>query len=194
MQKIIEKILDEARLDAGSITRRYEDEARNAREAHTLRFARKKEEIDNAVRKTARQQIGKALAREKLTIRKRINREKQRFIEGIIAAAVESLPGHRRYFEFLKKLIRQCGEKEGQILLSAGDYARYHRRLDRYLRQARCRFEMAVDREIAGGIIVKKDKTTYQGSLNLIAESLKNKLSISIAQVLFNQQEETRWR
>jgi hypothetical protein len=39
--------------------------------------------------------------------------------------------------------------------------------------------------EITGGIIIKKGKTTYHGTLELISELLNDELAIAVSQALY---------
>lgn len=184
-QKVTEKILDDAKNEAKEILDTFKAEAKNIRDDYGKRIADKKKQIEADVAAVRENEILRALSQNRLEFSKKLVRQKHKFIEDIIEDALKKVHGHKEYVTFLKVLIKKSGKKEGELLLNKQDVKRYGSEIEKFMKKEGFRYTIKGDNEISGGLIIKKGKTTYLGSLAIIRELLGDELTIAISQVLY---------
>ena len=184
-QEVINKILEDAKKEAEEITAQHKSEASDIAKDYAERIAQKKTVIDDQVAETKNTEIMRALSQKKLDLNKKLTQKKQELINATIAEAIEKLIEHKKYIGFLKALIKNSGETEGELLLSNIDLKRHRDELEKFIRSEKLNFKIAGANDIKGGIIIKKGKTSHIGSLNIILELLNDELAIAVSRILY---------
>ncbi len=184
MQSVIEKILDEAKKDAEVISQRYEDEIAKLKKEYEDKIAIAEKKLSEEIEKRKQEEIMRAIARERLEYNKKITTEMQSCIDEILQSAIKKLPEHKRYLDFLKNLIKNSGVKDGELYLSSGDKQKYLLQIEKYIKQEGYNFIIKSDDKMSGGVIIKKEKITFLGSIDVIAEIMREDLKIMIARTL----------
>jgi vacuolar-type H+-ATPase subunit E/Vma4 len=184
-QRVTEKILADAKEEAKQILAQHKEEAKNIADDYAKRFAQKKAHSDREVEETIKTEIMRALSQKRLDLSKKMTGHKQKLIKAAIKEAVGQLIEHKEYATFLKALVKNSGEKEGELILSNADAKRFGDDLEKYIRKEGLNLRISANDEMTGGIIIKKEKTTYIGSLDIILELLSDELAIVISKELF---------
>lgn len=184
-QKVTDKILADAKEEAGQILAKHKEEAKNITDDYANRSAQKKAQNDREVEEMTRTEIMRALSQKRLDLNKKITGHKQKLIKSAIKEAVAQLIEHKEYANFLKAFIKKSGEKEGDLLLSNADAKRHRNDLERFIRDAGLKLRISVSDELTGGIAIKKEQRKYIGSLDIILELLSDELAIVISKELF---------
>jgi vacuolar-type H+-ATPase subunit E/Vma4 len=65
------------------------------------------------------------------------------------------------------------------------DWQRYSTDIDTFATKEGLNYKVTTNNDIMGGIVIKKGKTTYLGSLDLIGELLRDELTIAVSQKLY---------
>lgn len=185
MQNITEKILEEAKKETKEITKKYQEEAKKIKEVAEAKWHLKKREIELDLEKMKKAEKVRALAREKLFLNKKLTMEKQQYINEIIRRALNDLPEHKEYLNFLKSLINKSGEKAGELLITKKDQEKYGTQLEKFMKDQGLSYRISIAESITGGIILKKEKKTYLGATDLIGELLKDELAIEISKIIY---------
>jgi vacuolar-type H+-ATPase subunit E/Vma4 len=89
------------------------------------------------------------------------------------------------YGKFLQSLISKSRENDGEIMLSERDVNNHRTELEAFLKKNKLRHKISANKNISGGVIIKKDQKTYLGSLDIIGDLLSDELSIEAARILF---------
>ncbi|MGQ9816382.1 MAG: V-type ATP synthase subunit E [bacterium] len=184
MQNIIEKILDVAKTEAKEITQRYEKEIEKIRKEYEEKIIAEEKRLRDEVEKRKQEEIMRAIAQERLFYNKKLTAEMQKHIDDVLHTAIKELPGHRDYFKFLTGLIKNSGVNQGDLYLSPDDFKKYRSQLEKFCTQEGLNLEIKTDNNMLGGIILKREKTTFLGSLDVIVELMKDELKIAIAKTL----------
>ncbi len=184
MQSVIEKILDEAKKEAEAIAQKYEAEIVKIKKEYEEKIGAAEKKLGDEIEKRKNAEIMRAIAQERLFYNKKLTAETQKHIDDVLQTAIKKLPGHKNYFKFLTGLIKNSGVSQGELYLSTDDFKKYRSQLEKFCTQEGYNFQIKVDDNMLGGIILKKEKTTYLGSLNVIAELMKEELKITIAKTL----------
>jgi V/A-type H+-transporting ATPase subunit E len=184
-QKVIDKILEDARKEAQEIIAQHKSEANNITKNYAERIAQKKIVIDNHVAELKNKEIMRALSQKRLDLNKKLTQNKQELINVTIAEAVKKLIEHKEYVAFLKALIKNSGETEGELLLNNTDLKRHRSELEKFVRIEKLNLRIAGANDIKGGIIIKKGKINYLGSLDIIIELLSDELAIAVSKILY---------
>ncbi|KPL15653.1 hypothetical protein AMJ74_01080 [candidate division WOR_3 bacterium SM1_77] len=184
-QKVTDKILADAKEEARQILAQHKEEAKSITVDYANRSAQKKAQNDREVREITRTEIMRALSQERLDLNKKITEHKQRLIKSVIKEAVAQLIEHKEYANFLKAFVKKSGEKEGDLLLSNADAKRHRNALERFIQDEGLKLRISVGDELTGGIVIKKEKRNYIGSLDIILELLSDELAIVISKELF---------
>jgi vacuolar-type H+-ATPase subunit E/Vma4 len=184
MQSVIEKILDEAKREAESITRRYEEEIAKVRKEYEDRITQAEGGLRKEIEKKKQEEIMKAVAQMRLELNKRLTLEMQNHIEDVLQSAIRNLPEHKNYFNFLKELITESNVIDGELYLSPKDLKRFQNQLEKFLKQKGYNFTIKGDDKITGGVVIKRGKVTFLGSIDVIVETMREELKITIAQKL----------
>lgn len=184
MQGIIEKILNEAKKEAEAIARKYDTEIEKIKKEYEEKIVSMEKKLGEEIEKRKKEEIMRAIAQERLFYNKKLTAEMQEYIDDVLQTAIMKLPEHKDYFKFLTRSIKNSGVNQGEIYLSADDFKKYQGQLEKFCAQEELNFEIKIDDNMLGGIILKKEKTTYLGSLNVISELMKEELKILIAKTL----------
>ena len=184
-QKVTEKILEDAKKEAREILDRFKEKTEKISDEYEKRIADKKTQIETDVAAAKENEIMRTLSQKRLEFNKEVVRQKHMFIDDIIGDALKKIHEHKEYVTFLKTLINKSGEKDGELLLNKQDVKRYGAELEKFIKKEGLRLKMKGDNEISGGLIIKKGKTAYLGSLDIIGELLGDELTIAISRVLY---------
>lgn len=185
MQNITEKIITEAKKEAKEITEKFQEEAKDVQRKYEEKLNTKRQAIESEVEKLKTAEMLRTISKEKLFINKELTLKKQEYINEIIRSALKDLPEHKGYLDFLKALIIETREKDGELFVSKHDLDRYGAQLKKFIADQGLNYKIIVDNNITGGLILKKEKRTYIGSLDLISELLKDNLAIVISKILY---------
>ncbi len=183
-QKVTDKIIEDAKKEAKRILDQYKKEAEKMKKEYTEQIEKKKARIQKELETLKKTEIMKAVAQKRLEFKKELISEKQRLIREVLDQGLEQIPRHKKYLKFLKELIKKGEESDGELFLSSRDKKAYATQLEKFLKEQGRNYVIKTDK-IGGGVVIKKGKKTYLGSLDIITELLKNELSIEIAKVLF---------
>jgi vacuolar-type H+-ATPase subunit E/Vma4 len=184
-QRVTDKILADAQEEAKQILAKYKEEARQIADEYAKRIAQKKTENERAVEERVNTEIMRSISQKRLDLNKKITGHKQKCIKTAINEAIKKLPEHKSYLDFLKTLIKNSGAREGNLLISKADAKRYGNDLEKYIRDNRLSLKVTVSDELDGGILIKREKTSYIGSLDIILELLNDELAIAVSQILY---------
>ncbi len=184
-QQVTEKILEDAKKEAQEILEHYKKEAAHVQKQYEEKIEKKKAHIDAEAEMAKKTEHMRLVSQKNLELRKDIVAEKRKHIVKIIEEAIKKLPEHKQYFSFLTTMIKNSGEKAGELCISKGDLKRYEKKLTNFLKENSYDFKVAHDDTIRGGVLIKKEKTVYHGSLDLISELLRDELTIAISNTLF---------
>ncbi len=184
MQSVIDKILEEAKKEAETIARMYESEEEKIRKEYAEKIAEAENRLNEEIDKRKKETIMQTVAQTRLLYNKKLTTEMQAYIEDVLQSAVKKLPEHKKYFDFLKGLIKNSGVKDGELYLSSGDLKKYRNQLEKFLYQEGYDFQIKADDNLSGGLVIKKEKTTFLGSLDVITEIMRDELKIEIARIL----------
>ncbi|MEO0184702.1 MAG: V-type ATP synthase subunit E [candidate division WOR-3 bacterium] len=184
MQSVIEKILDEAKKEAEAIARKYESEVENIRQDYQERIRNAETKLKEEIEKRKKEEIMRAIAQTNLEYNKKLTTEMQMHLDDVLQSAIKKLPEHKKYLDFLKGLIKNSGIKDGELYLSKSDLQKYQAQIEQFIKKENYNFILRNDDKISGGVVIKREKTTFLGSIDVIIEILKEELKIKIAQVL----------
>lgn len=184
-QKVTDKILADAKEEARQILAKYKEEAQTIVNDYAQRAVQKKQQIENEVAEIKKTAIMRAVSQKKLELNKHIILHKQALIKNIIEETVTKLIGHKDYASFLKALIKKSAEKQGELLMSNTDIKRHRDDLEKYIRKEGLGLKISAGDDMKGGIIIRKEKTNYIGSLDIILELLSDELAIVVSKEIF---------
>lgn len=184
-QKVTDKILADAKKEAKEILDNYKKEAAKIKKEYGEKIAAKKAQIENEVEAVKKTEFLRTVSQKRLEFNRKIVSQKQKFIKEAIKQALNKLPEHKKYLDFLKALIKTSGENEGELIISKQDWKKHGPDLERFMEKQGLNFKVCTSNEIIGGVLVKKEKTTYHGSLDLISELLSDELTIAVSKTSY---------
>lgn len=184
-QNVTDKILADAKEEARQILAKYKEEAQTIANDYAQRAVQTKQQIENEVAEIKKTAIMRAVSQKKLELNKDITMHKQTLIKSIIEEALTKLIGHTDYASFLKALIKNSAEKQGELLISNTDIKRHRDDLEKYIRKEGLDLKISTGEAMRGGIIIRKEKTNYIGSLDIILELLSDELAIVVSKEIF---------
>ncbi len=183
-QKVTDKILDDAKKEAQEILDKYEKEAKQIREELDKKIAVKKQQIESDLETMKESEILRTVSQKRMELSRAVVAQKRTFIKDVIESALKDLSQHKGYIDFLKELIKKSGEKEGELIINKHDWQHYGPELEKFMKKENLNYKVTQNNEIMGGVLIKKEKTTYHGSLDLIRELLSDELTIAVSRVL----------
>lgn len=186
-QKVTEKIIDDAQKEARSILNRYKQEAEQIYKTYTEKIKLRRAQIEKEIERLKDTEILRAISQKKLLMNNAIVSKKRELIIEIIKQALKELPAHKQYLSFLKQLIENSGQKNGVLIISESDFKKYGSALKTFFNKKKLSFEIETSKQITGGLIIKKEKTEYLGTIDLISELLGDQLTIAISKKLFSR-------
>ncbi|KPK70503.1 hypothetical protein AMJ87_08695 [candidate division WOR_3 bacterium SM23_60] len=184
-QQVTGKILEDAKKEAQEILEHYKREAAHVQKQYDEKIAEEKAHIDVEAETAKKTEYMRLVSQKNLEFRKEVVAEKRKHIVKIVEDAIRKLPEHKQYFSFLTAMIKNSGEKAGDLRINKGDLKRYEKKLEKFLKENSYDFKIVHDDTIRGGVLIKKEKTIYYGSLNLISELLRDELTIAVSNKLF---------
>ena len=184
-QRVTDKILADAKEEAKEILAKHEDEAKHITDEYAKRIAQKKAQNEREVEETVNAEIMRSISQKRLALNKKITEHKQERINAAIKKAIGKLVEHKNYVSFLEMLIKSSGEKEGSLVLSKADAKRYRNDLEKFIQNTGANLKVTASDDLTGGVIIKKEKSSYIGSLGIILELLSDELAIAISKELF---------
>ncbi|MEO0142127.1 MAG: hypothetical protein ABIL70_06910 [candidate division WOR-3 bacterium] len=185
MQNVVEKILERAREEAEEILKRYKLEAEKIKQDYENRISFERQRFVQEIEDLKKRETLRSIAKEKLAQNKKLTKEMEEEINGVIKEAVTRLTKDRRYLDFLKELIINSQESEGELFLSTNDLKKYGSAIEKFIKKENLNFKITGDDDMIGGIIIKRGKNTYLGSIDVIVELIRDELKIEIARILF---------
>jgi V/A-type H+-transporting ATPase subunit E len=187
-QKVTDKILEDAKKDAQEILAKYKKEASSIADDFSDRAAKKKQQIEKEINARGEIEIMHAVSQQRLAINMKQTAHRRELIQKIIDEVVSKLPEHSDYPTFLKNMIKNSSENEGELLLSSTDIKRHRDELEKYMKKEGLNLKISTGEGMKGGIIIRKGKTDYIGSLDIIIELLSDELAIVVSKELFQTQ------
>ncbi len=184
-QKVTEKILDDANKEAKEILDKYKKEAAQIRKEYDEKIGLKKQQIESDLKTLKENEILRAVSQKRMELNRAVVAEKRKYIRGVIEDALKVLSQHKGYIGFLKELITKSGEKDGELIINKHDWKRYGSELEKFMKKQGLNYTINTNNEIIGGVLIKKEKTTYHGSLDLIRELLSDELAIAVSTELY---------
>jgi V/A-type H+-transporting ATPase subunit E len=184
-QQVTNKIVEDAKKEAQEIIEHYKEEVAREQETRDSRMTEEKARIEAEAEAAKKTEYMRLVSQKNLAFRKDIVAEKHKKIAKIIEDAIEKLPQHKQYFSFLTTMIENSGEKTGELYISKSDLKRYEKKLKAFLKKNGYDFKIVHDVAMRGGVLIRKGKTVYHGSLDLISELLRDELTIAVSNRLF---------
>lgn len=184
-QKVTNKIIEDAKQEAKDILEKYKHDAANIEKEFAERIAQRKRQIEIEIEDIKKTEIMRALSQKRLDLNKKVTEQKHKLIIQTIDEAASKLLSHKQYLDFLKALIKNSGQKEGELLLSKNDVKQHRTALESYLRSEGLNLKISTGDDMKGGIIIRKEKANHLGSLSIILELLSDELAVSVSKVLY---------
>jgi len=184
-QTVTEKIISDAKKEAENILKKYKEEAAKIKKASEEKLAAKRKEIEQEADARKKAEILRAVSQKRLELNKVLVFEKRKLIQEVISGALKKLTTHKKYLDFLKELIENSGEKDGELILNKKDLEKHGATLKKFLQKKGLKYKINTDDKIIGGVMVKREKTIHHGTLKLISELLKDELTIAVSEKLF---------
>ena len=184
-QKVTEKIIQDAKKEAQEILDNYKKEAAAVKQEYSEKIAAKKKKCADEVEATKQAEILRTVSQKRLEFNKQLAFQKYKLINEISHDSLKKLPGHEKYLDFLKALIKKSAKEDGELLMTTHDIKQYKADVEKFLKREGLHYLIKPGNDLKGGIIVKKGKTTYLGSLDLIGELTRDELAIAVSRILF---------
>lgn len=183
-QKVTEKILADAKKEAQEIIGKYRAEALQIKKTNDAQIAIQKTQIENETEAAKKIEYLRRVSQRRLELNRKLVAEKRKIVDSVIDEALIEMTSHKDYLSFLKALISKSGRKDGELMVSKADWKRYGSDLEDFLKDQGCKFTVTINDKISGGIMIKKDKMVYYGSLNIIRELISDQLTIAVSKKL----------
>jgi V/A-type H+-transporting ATPase subunit E len=183
-QQVTEKILADAKREAGEIISKYRAEALEIKKNQDEKITIQKNQIERDVEASKRIEYLRRVSQRKLELNRKFVTEKRKLIDGVIDQALKELSMHTEYLDFLKTMIKKSNRENGELIINKADWKHYGSDLEKFLKNLGCQFKITTNNEISGGIMIKKDKIMYHGSLDIIRELISDQLAIAVSKKL----------
>ncbi len=183
--KIADKIVEDARQEAEAIIARYQAENERLRGEHQARIDQRRAAIHAEAESLEKTLMTRRVSRQRLAFNQDIVLRKQKMIKKVLDEAIAHLARSDDYPEFLRELIKNSNERDGTLTLSEDDFKNHGGEIGRFIKAENLNYEIDVDKDMPGGVIIKKDRKTYLGSLDIISGLLKDEISIAAVSILF---------
>lgn len=194
-ERIIHRILEDARESAASIIAEAEKSAESIEVEAKQSGERKKEQILEQARKEADEQKRRIIGVAELEARKEMLTAKQKLISDAFAAALSELAAmdDDAYFRVIQDMLLKLSETgEETVIFSARDLARLPDSFWREVNDALLKegkkgaLKPAKEaREISGGFILQSEGTEINASFDALLEMSRDDLEPEVAEVLF---------
>jgi len=178
---VTEKILTDAKHEAQEILNRYRAEVSDIKKNNGEQIATRKTQIERDIETSKKIEYLRRISQKKLQFNQSLVAARRKMIDEVIDEALKGLPLHKEYLDFLKALIKKSGRQDGELIITKADWKRYGPELEKIFKNLGCQFKISASDEISGGIMIKKDKIMYHGSLNIIRELINDQLTIAVS-------------
>lgn len=192
IEKITSKIISDAENSANLILEEAEkssesilDEAREKAES-IVADAKARGEADKEVSVKRRASVAD------IDGRKLLLQKKQDLIEDCFAKATDSIVNmeQKQYVDFLVKIIKSTGCKEGELVFSKRDFISVGQlvvdRANLEIPNSNLKLSQET-KDIKGGLLVKSGKIYISGSIESLIDEVKDEITVKVADVLFNE-------
>lgn len=214
IDKICEKIANQAQAECDSITERAKSEAEEILKGYRELADAEAIKVTERGRKAAEEREERLIGAARLDARKLHLKTKQELIDAAFEAALEKLTllPEDEYISVLAKLAAESSiSGDEQIVLSPDDRAAYGKQIvaeaNRILKSRKEKDEASSikklgrqllsqlsggltlsdeTRSISGGVILLKDKMEINATFDTLIRLSREKLSVEVAQILFN--------
>jgi vacuolar-type H+-ATPase subunit E/Vma4 len=180
-QNVTEKILTDAKQEAQEILNKYRAEASAIKKNNGEQISIRKNQIERDTEASKKIEYLRRVSQKKLQVNQSLVAARRKIIDETIDEALKGLPALKGYLDFLKALIKKSGRQDGELIISKADWKRYGPELEKFFKSLGCQFKITTHDEIYGGIMIKKDKIMYHGSLNIIRELINDQLTIAVS-------------
>jgi vacuolar-type H+-ATPase subunit E/Vma4 len=184
-QKVTEKILEDAQKEAQEILDKYKKEAAAVKQEYSEKIAAEKKKIEDELEATKQAEILRSVSQKRLEFNKQLTHQKYKLINELTHDSLKKLPEHKNYLDFLKALIKKSGKEDGELLMAAHDIKQYKDDVEKFLKREGVHYVIKPGNDLKGGIIIKKGKTAYLGSLDLISDLTRDELTIAVSKILW---------
>jgi V/A-type H+-transporting ATPase subunit E len=186
-QNVTDKILEDAKKESQDILKKFRDDTALIRKSQEEELHRRRSEIEEETDARKKGEHMRLLSQKKLEQNKDLAAHKREHLKKVITEALKTLPDHEKYGEFLQMLIAGSKERDGELIIRKEDWKKHRTIIEKFLKKEKADFTVTTQDEIMGGIVIKKGKTTYHGSLELISELLDDELAIAVSQALYGK-------
>lgn len=214
IDKICEKIANQAQAECDSITERAKSEAEEILKGYRELADAEAIKVTERGRKAAEEREERLIGAARLDARKLHLKTKQELIDAAFEAALEKLTllPEDEYISVLAKLAAESSiSGDEEIVLSPDDRAAYGKQIvaeaNRILKSRKEKDEASSikklgrqllsqlsggltlsdeTRSISGGVILLKDKMEINATFDTLIRLSREKLSVEVAQILFN--------
>jgi V/A-type H+-transporting ATPase subunit E len=184
-QNVIDKIIENAQKEAQEILDRYTQNAEEIKENTQARIAALHDQHKAEAKVLKETETTRAISQKRLEYNKIITGKKRQITSRVIEQTLISLPQHKDYPKFLTALIQASNQITGELTISTEDWKKHKNMLQRFFKAHDLSFEIKPDNNMLGGITITQGKKVFHGSLKLIAELLKDELTIAVSKELF---------
>lgn len=195
IDRIKEKILEDARAKARAIQEQAEDEAKRIKEQASSEAEKEQAMLLSNARTEGLQLYERMLATAGLDGRKKLLAAKQRIIDTAFTKAMEKVCGlpDRQYQQLLEKMIADAaGDTAGEVLLSEKDAARmdssFISNINLRISQAGKKGAVALSNQhikSAGGFILKCGDMEINSTFEIMFGMLRTELEGEVVNILF---------
>lgn len=195
VEKIVEKILEDARAEAQAILKGAEREASRIVADGEVEGDRVRRSVLKEAREEAERRCQQVLAEARIKARQRVLAVRRRAVDRVFEEALRRLQGlpPRRYVEVLKRLILEAAETgREEIVLSREDRAQlppsFLDELNEELRKQGKPGELRLSedaRSLGGGAVLRGSRVEINASFPVLIERARERLEIDVAKVLF---------
>lgn len=200
LEKLIERIVNEAEREASQIRKKAEEERERILAAARAEAQEIKEKVLQSYRREAEEEKKRRVTTENLETRTALLGEKQDLIKSVIDEVVRSVKRmpEDEYIELLLRMISGVAlRSKAEVILSASDRLRIGETLvnkaNESFRQAGVTSELSLSpetREMEGGFIIRSEGIEINSSIEALINSKREELEQRIAFILFGEGDE----
>ncbi len=182
--QVIDKIIEDAKAEAGEILATHEKEASRIKTEYAGRLDEKKELIEKDVAERRNTHVMRAISQHRLDLNMKETAHRRELFQNLIGEAVSKLSRNKEYAVFLKDLIKKSGEREGTLSLSKNDFSNLRADLEKFIQAESMNFKITADPGISAGLVIKHGSTSYIGSVDIVLELLSDEIAIEISKAV----------
>jgi V/A-type H+-transporting ATPase subunit E len=195
VEKITEKILSDAREEAGRIEREFAERIEQIRRTRERQVEEIRSRTEEDARRQAQDRLQKEIATAELEMRKEVLARKQELIGQVFDRARQHLlemKGQERKEFLLQLLLRTVESGDEEIIVSQQDQALID---DAFVEQAngklkedgkKGRLQLSEERrDLPGGFVLRRSKQEINCSLGALVHSVRQELEPDVAGRLF---------